>query len=247
MNAPQKPRQAATVILLRALEPAGFEVFLTRRPEVMAFLGGMYCFPGGTVRKEDCSQAAMRRCHGLTPEQARSIVGAHFAPSQALGFWVGAIRELFEEAGILLAVNEARQRLAAECSDDKKIARWHAALIEKCSSFPALLEEKGLFCDAASLTYFSYWQTPAQFSVRFDTRFFLAVLPADQSPLPASSEVAHSVWLTPDRALQLFAKNELPMIFPTFASLRTLADFETLESVFRAFPRVGYPSSPSLQ
>ena len=71
--------------------------------------------------------------------------------------------------------------------------------------------------------------------MRFDTRFFLAALPADQSPLPTSPEVAHSLWLTPDRALQLFSKDELPMIFPTFASLRTLADFETLESVFREF------------
>ena len=71
--------------------------------------------------------------------------------------------------------------------------------------------------------------------MRFDTRFFLAVLPECQFPLPNSPEVAHSLWLTPDRALQLFVKNELPLIFPTFASLRTLADFSSLESLFREY------------
>jgi 8-oxo-dGTP pyrophosphatase MutT (NUDIX family) len=238
MTARQKPRQAATVILLRAVEPKGFEAFLTRRPEGMAFLGGMYCFPGGTVRKEDCSTTMLRRCHGLTPQEARSIIGAHFAPSEALALWVAAIRELFEEVGILLAVNEKGERWRPEKNDPAQPAQEHAALIEKSLSFQALLENNGLFCDAASLSHFSYWQTPAQFSMRFDTRFFLAALPADQSPLPASPEVAHSVWLTPDRALQLFSKDELPMIFPTFASLRTLADYETLESVFREF-RIG--------
>ena len=71
--------------------------------------------------------------------------------------------------------------------------------------------------------------------MRFDTRFFIAVLPEGHTPLPTSYEVAHSVWLTPDRAMQLFNRNELPMIFPTFASLRTLADFDTLASLLREF------------
>jgi hypothetical protein len=71
--------------------------------------------------------------------------------------------------------------------------------------------------------------------MRFDTRFFLAAMPQGQTPLPTSYEVAHSVWLTPDRAVQLFSRNELPMIFPTFASLRALADFDTFESVLREY------------
>ncbi len=233
MSVQQRPRQAATVILLRPAETTGFEVLLTRRPEGMSFLGGMYCFPGGTVRKEDWSAAMLRRCSGLTPVQARKIIGAHVAPSEALALWVAAIRELFEEVGILLAVNEAGEIWTAGSSNQS--APIHAASMEKSLTFQVLLESAGLFCDAASLAYFSHWQTPAQFSTRFDTHFFLARLPADQSPLPTSPEVAHSRWLTPDRALELFSKDELPMIFPTFASLRTLADFETLESVFREF------------
>ena len=73
--------------------------------------------------------------------------------------------------------------------------------------------------------------------MRFDTRFFIAALPEGQVPLATSYEVAHSLWLTPERAMKLFADKELPMIFPTFAALRTLADFQTLESVFQEFRR----------
>jgi 8-oxo-dGTP pyrophosphatase MutT (NUDIX family) len=221
------------VILLRHGESSGFEVLLTRRAEDMAFLGGLYCFPGGTVRKEDCSETARGRCYGLLPSAARKIAGAHFTPNGALGLWIAAIRELFEETGILLAVKENGEPWVI--GKNIRLFKRHARLLEKSWSFQSLLENDGLLCDASSLAYFSRWQTPADFSLRFDTRFFLAPLPAGQSPLPASSEVAHSLWISPDHALELFAKERLPMIFPTFASLRTLADFETLESLFREY------------
>ena len=116
-----------------------------------------------------------------------------------------------------------------------RLAQYHDELSEKTLSFAAILEREQLYCDLAGLSHFSTWQTPARFTMRFETRFFLASLPQGQTPLQTSYEVAHSVWLTPDRAMQLYNHNELPMIFPTFASLRTLADFDTLASVLREF------------
>jgi hypothetical protein len=80
MSEPCEPKQAATVILLRPAEPRGFEVFLTRRPDAMPFLGGMYCYPGGTVSKDDCRAAMIARTVGRTPKQARQIIGAAFTP-----------------------------------------------------------------------------------------------------------------------------------------------------------------------
>jgi 8-oxo-dGTP pyrophosphatase MutT (NUDIX family) len=234
MSEAQIPKDAATVILLRPVKPRGFEVLLTRRPAAMVFLGGMYCFPGGTLRDEDCSDAMLRRARGLTPKQARAVVGAHFAPRKALGFWLAAIRELFEEVGILLAGKGNGERLTL---GQAEIGRMHSALLAKFLSFQTLLENEDLLCDTARLHYFSHWQTPPDVATRFDTRFFLASLPEDQTPLARSREVMHSLWLTPDRALQLFAKAELPMIFPTFASLRTLADFDTLDGVLKEFAR----------
>jgi 8-oxo-dGTP pyrophosphatase MutT (NUDIX family) len=235
MADPQKPKRAATVILLRPLPPTEFEVFLIRLPEGMAFLGGMHCFPGGAVTKDDYSAVMLKCCRGLTADQARKIIGAHFTPQEALGFWVGAIRELFEETGILLAVKRSGERTALKAEEDSSLIHQRTALLAKSLSFQSLLTNEELFCDLASLAYFSQWQTPSHVPIRFDTRFFLAALPDDQSPLPTSPEVAHSLWLTPDRALNLFAKNELPMIFPTFAALRTLADFDSLERVRKEF------------
>ncbi len=231
------PKQAATVILLRPAQPRGFEVLLTRRPAAMAFLGGMYCFPGGTLREEDCSARMLARSRGLTPTDARAIVGAHFAPRMALGLWLAAIRELFEEVGILLAGRTVGERIRF---DKTRITEIHSALLAKTVSFQAVLEKDNLLCDTTRLAYFSHWQTPADVATRFDTHFFVAALPEDQIPLATSHEVAHSLWLTPDRALQLFGQTELPMIFPTFASLRTLADFDSLDRVLGEFqPRNG--------
>ncbi len=228
-------KQAATIILLRPAQSRGMEVLLTRRPDEMAFLGGMYCFPGGTVQTEDFSTTILRRCHGLSPTAARKIIGAHFSPQEALGLWVAAIRELFEETGVLLAIAADGSIAAMNLDLNRSLTEKHTALIARRLSFSALLEAEKLYCDTTQLAYFSHWRTPSQFKVRFDTRFFLASVPAEHSPLAASPEVADSLWLTPDHALQRFAQGTLPMIFPTFASLRTLADFDSLESLFAEF------------
>ena len=235
MTEPRKPKQAATVILLRPAESRGFEVFLTRRPDGMPFLGGMYCYPGGTVSKEDCRAAMIARTVGRTPKQARQIIGAAFSPKEAIGLWIAAVREVFEEVGVLLAADARGGKMAMTPERAARLAQAHGELSAKTLSFAALLEREQLCCDLAGLSHFSSWQTPAQLAMRFDTRFFLAAMPQGQTPLPTSYEVAHSVWLTPDRAMQLFSRNELPMIFPTFASLRALADFDTLESVLREY------------
>lgn len=235
MSENQKPRPAATIILLRPTEANGFEVFLTRRPEGMAFLGGMYCFPGGGVSRDDFAPRMIARSYGLTPNQARKLAGAHLSPAEALGFWIAAVRELFVEVGVLFAVDHAGRRFPTSPAQAHRLAEKHRALLKKSRSFLSLLEGEDLRCDLSRLAYLSHWQTSTQTSVCFDTRFFLAALPADQTPLPTSYEVAHSQWLAPDRALSLFERGDLPLIFPTFASLRTLADFDTLESVFKEF------------
>ena len=231
MSEKVKPKQAATVILLRRSAPAGFEVFLTRRPDNMPFLGGMYCYPGGRLSKNDYASAMLERCVGLTPAQARKLLGAHFSPTEALGLWVAAIRELFEEVGVLLAVDE-QGRTAAQ---GERLAVKHEQLLAKSVDFLAVLKSERLRCDLSALAPFSYCQTTAQFSMRFDTRFFVAALPEDQTPLAISYEVTHSLWITPERAMKMFTDKQLPMIFPTFAALRTLADFQTIESVLKEF------------
>ena len=235
---PSQPKHAATVILLRPTTDRGFEVFMTRRPSGMHFLGGMYVFPGGSVRKPDCSEKLLGRCRCFSSQQARELLGAHLTPELALGHWVAGIRELFEEVGILLCVDESGNPV--NMSDEKlrtRIAERREALVGRELSFQDLLVSEKLFCDAGALTYFSHWITPEEFPTRFDTRFYLATLPVDQVPLPTSQEVTHSLWTTPEDALRLCQESELPVIFPTFASLRTLADFDSLESLLTEYQR----------
>ncbi len=235
-----KAKHAATVILLRpARDDGSFEVFMTRRPPAMNFLGGAYVFPGGSVRKEDSSEAILKLCHGFSPEQARETLGADLSPQLALGQWVGGIRELFEEVGVLLCVTQAGEPMDMKREGFRqRLARKRQGLIGGSTDFLTLLESEGLFCDAARMSYFSHWLTPEEFPMRFDTRFYLAPLPPDQRPLATSEEVEHSFWIQPERALKLCQEGSLPVIFPTFSSLRTLADFDTLERLFEEY-RVG--------
>lgn len=230
-----KPQPAASVILLRPVESTGFEVFLTRRPAEIASLGGMYRFPGGKVRPEDYSPFMLTRCRGLSPDAARRMIGTHFTAQEAVAFWLAAIRELFEETGVLLAVDEADRPFSARPEHKAEPGEKRAPLTAAVTNFQRLLETETLFCDVGRLLYFSHWQIAARLAKRLDTRFFLAVLPQGQHPRAAAEEAEHTLWLTPDRALRLFHHGQLPMIFPTFASLRTLADFDTLESVLREF------------
>jgi 8-oxo-dGTP pyrophosphatase MutT (NUDIX family) len=226
----KQPRHAATVILVRSRLDGEFELFMTRRPSGMNFLGGAYVFPGGTVRKKDSSETILERCRGLSKKEARRILGASLTPELALGHWVAGIRELFEEVGVLLCVTGLGELLNTDESASRdRLNRKRAALLAGSLDFAELLKSEGLFCDAGRLLYFSHWMTPEEFPTRFDTRFYLAPLPAGQSPLPTSEEVTHSLWITPENALALCQRGELPVIFPTYASLRTLAEFDSLQ------------------
>ncbi len=229
---PSTPKNAATVILFRSEANGRFEVFMTRRSAGMNILGGVYVFPGGCIRKEDYSKAALRRCFGLSPQAAQKSLGMGLNPDFSLGHWMAAIRELFEETGILLCVTEEGKPLDMNDPGRRaKIAEKHAALTGGLIDFQAFLESESLLCDARRLAYFAHWLTPEEVPARFDTRFFLAQMPCGQSPLSSSREVTHSLWITPERALELFAEGRLPMIFPTLASLRMLADYDSVEAL----------------
>ena len=100
------PRDASTVVLVRPGGDGSFEILLTRRPAEMRFLGGYYVFPGGTVHRDDYSSLVLARCRGLSGEEARKILGSRHEPEEALGHWVAVVRELFEEVGVLLCVDD---------------------------------------------------------------------------------------------------------------------------------------------
>lgn len=235
MTAVANLHRASSVILLRPVQPQGFEVFLAHRPDKQPFLGERNSFPGGLIQKSDRTQAILRRCRGLSGEKARKILGAHLAPSEASGFWIAAIRTLFEDVGVFYAITENGQPVGSDAELNARLLQVRSARRDGALDFPALMERENLFCDAAKLAHFSHWQTAADVSRGFEMRFFLAAMRDDQTPIATATEATHGSWLAPDRALQLFSRGELPMAFATFASLRTLADFGTVQSVLKEF------------
>jgi len=209
---------------------------MNRRPEKMETYAGAYVFPGGRVEEADWSNKMLDLVRGLSPADARRILGADSAAEFCLGYWVAADRELFEEAGILFFVSaDGAASLTAERNSTDRLAEQRQSLQRGNLDFPSLLESARLHCDVSRLTYFFHRVTPEHYPVRFDTRFFLAALPQGQAPLHASEEVAESLWIAPNAALSRFESGAFRMAPPTVTVLRTLAQHKTWHTLCSSF------------
>jgi 8-oxo-dGTP pyrophosphatase MutT (NUDIX family) len=218
------PGKASTVILARPGAGGSFEVLMTRRSPHLKVLAGFLVFPGGAVEEDDWSEKMLARCRGLSPIEAQQILAATMTPEQAMGHWVAAIRELFEETGIHFF---GKQGESLEPTSDvlrERLAQSREALSQRRLALADLLESEQLVCDVGRLTYLFHRITPNHHPVRFDTRFYVGSLPEGQTPLEFSEEVAESVWLTPQEALKLSESGGLPMMPPTLIALRSLAE-----------------------
>ncbi len=233
------PRYASTVVLLRPDEAGSFEILLTRRPPEMKFLGGYYVFPGGTVHEEDYSATVLARCQGLSKNEAQKILGHRYGPELALGHWIAGVRELFEEVGVLFC--EARSGMAIDLRDEitkKRFESKRKAIVSKALTFGEFLASENLWCNLSRMIYFFHRVTPEIYSMRFDTRFYLAPLPPHQTPLPQSEEVTHTLWVKPAEALSRVYEHDLPMLPPTTTVLEDLAEIDTWAEL-RARYRLG--------
>lgn len=234
MPVPSVPRKASTLVLVRPAQAGAFEIFMTRRPQEMRFLGGFFVFPGGAVKRTDASPAMLEMCRGLSPADARARLGDDLSAEDAMGHWVAAIRELYEEVGVLLCVTRENGAAVAPRTWERVVAR-RTALLSREVSFPALLASEGLCCDVGKLVYFYHRTTPERYAMRFDTRFFLAALPDGQTPLEVSEEVTESLWITPVEGLRRAERGRMAIIPPTLATLRTLAELGTWDALCRDF------------
>ena len=231
------PRPAATVVLVRPDDGDGFEILLTRRPQEMRFLGGFYVFPGGTVHRDDHSPRALERCRGLTAADAQRVLGNSHTPEEALGHWVAVVRELFEEVGILLCVDESGEQVQLSAAGKKRLIEdRRRAVVRRELDFSSFLASENLFCDLSQIMYFDHWITPDIYSMRFDTRFYIADLPSHQQPLFYSEEVAHSLWITAGEALARMDRQDFPILPPTsivLQRLSRLSSWDQLKSEFK--------------
>lgn len=214
------PAPSATVVLLRDAED-DLEVFLLRRHGQSAVLGGAYVFPGGKVDAEDAGWAD--RLDRPAAELHALLGEPHLAPRQAAGLFVTAIREVFEETGLLFAdLTPAQAREA-----------W--AALRQGSRFDELLAPLDLRLAAGALHPWSRWITPVVSSVgrkRFDTRFFVAAVPPGQEPRHDEHEATASLWLTPRAALRQYWDGAIELAPPQIMSLTHLARHRSVAGVF---------------
>lgn len=246
-----KPEDAATVVLVREIKKPGgdgeIEVYMTKRHQRLDFIGGFHVFPGGKMDRQDLEPENLKRCKGLCPEDAQKILVDSPDPSKSLAYWIAAIRELFEEAGILLAYNKEGKliNLEAEKLRDKFFSFRRLIHGGKITLGEMMVKEDLLYA-VDNLLYFSHWITPEFSPRRFDTRFFIARLPEKQSPQHYEDEVAESDWTEPALALSRWEMGEMNMIMPTLATLQSLAKFNTLTELFDAYKphNIPLPKSP---
>ena len=214
------PRPAASLILLRD-SAAGPEALMLQRTPSAVFLGGAHVFPGGSLDEADADPRVLRRLLDLD------------AKDPPAPYRVAAVRECFEEAGILLAWDENRKQITAQRADSLMRYR-HRPLIE-------LLEAENLFIPASALAYYGHWITAPGRARRFDTRFFVAVAPEGQAGSHDAGETVHDIWISPREALERGARGELELVFATQHTLHELKSFSSARQAFEhvfALPEV---------
>ncbi len=232
---PVIPKRAATVILLRESKPEGFEVFLLKRHEQSSFMGGNFVYPGGKVDREDGSTEICAQCARLTPEQASQILGGAIPPDESLAHWVAGIRELFEEAGILLAYDGAGHLIHFKNPvEQEKFNRYRNLMHKREMNICQLVQEEKLLFALDQLHYYAHWITPEARAQRFDTRFFLARHPEGQEATYDQKETTVGVWLTPRKALEENLKGNVALAAPTLKTLEDLSRFKGIDEVYHS-------------
>ena len=219
-------RDAATVMLVRdAADGGGMEVFMLRRNLNSDFVGGAYVCPGGAVDEADRHADLERICRGRSDDAASAQLGID---GGGLAYWVAAVRECFEEAGVLLAVQEGSDDVISFADEEtaERVVQHRTAVDSGERRLIEICEEEGLRLDVDRIHYFSHWITPEGPPRRYDTRFFVAAAPPEQVPLHDDGETIAHLWVRPQDALDRHAAGELDMIFPTIRNLMAIGRFE---------------------
>jgi 8-oxo-dGTP pyrophosphatase MutT (NUDIX family) len=221
---PVPARDAATVVILREGRRSA-EVYMLRRKASMAFAAGAYVFPGGSVDPRDTDQAIAWA--GPSPAAWGEVFRAD--GKTARGLVCAAVRETFEESGVLLA-GPSEDSVVADTTGDE----WEAdrlALIDRSLSFTDFLDRRGLVLRSDLLRPWAHWITPQIEHKRFDTRFFVAALPPGQRTRDVGGEADQVAWVRPADALDQARSGQIFLMPPTHRTLKELSAYEKVPDV----------------
>jgi len=210
--------------------PAGIEVFMLRRNLSSVFVAGAFVFPGGAVDAEDRDDDISALVEGVEEVRANVRLGRD---EGALGFWIAAIRESFEEAGVLLA-RDARSGEHASLEVVAGLTAARDAVARGEQSFADVVRQHGLVLDGGCLRVFGHWITPSPAPRRYDTWFFLAPAPVGHAYVHDEGETIASRWVRPAEALAQARRQELELIYPTYRSIEALSRFDSTLTLFDA-------------
>ena len=221
----EKPRPASTVVLVKPLE-TGFQIYLLKRSEQSGFFPGTYVFPGGTVASEDRDADLWLKHCDLDLRGVEKRLGGTIPATEMLVYGIAAIRETFEEGGVLLASRpkESDSGLAAICAT-RRVKRLSKGWFKEWAV------SGDWHLHLSRLAPWTHWITPLAFKPRFDTRFFLAFVPEDQECSPDKRETTHGIWITPKQGLEANLRGEIPLSPPTLVTLHELHRYNTLEEL----------------
>jgi 8-oxo-dGTP pyrophosphatase MutT (NUDIX family) len=219
-------RLAATILLVRDSDD-GPEVFMVQRPGRGDF-PDLHVFPGGKVDEADHVPEFVTDVDDLQASQSLGVQAG------GLRYWVAAIRECFEECGVLLADRDGELFAPGSESEAARFADYRHALVAGEMDFGGLCRKEGLTVQGGRAHYFSHWITPDVVPRRFDTRFFIAEMPAGQFTDGHAWETAAEAWITPRAALEHFAAERWQMIAPTLITLQSIVEYPDVATMLAA-------------
>jgi 8-oxo-dGTP pyrophosphatase MutT (NUDIX family) len=225
------PRPAATVVVLRD-SSSGPEVFMVRRHEDTAFMGGAHVFPGGRVDAAD-SEGSDQWCDGIAHAANGSVrlqPDVTESAAEAVAYHVAAVRELFEEAGVLLARDAHGAFVSLAGADDHtRVKQARHDVHDARTTLRAVVERERLRLALDALILFAHWVTPPVDTRQFDTRFFMTRVPPHQTPAHDETETTHSAWVRPSDAIAQAIAGDIVLPPPTWTTLRELEAFTSVE------------------
>ena len=218
-------RFASSILLVRDA-PSGIEVFMERRHLQSGFVGGAYVFPGGRVDPEDAIDPS--RCTDLDEPSANQRLGL---TTGGLAHYVAAIRECFEEAGVLLAYDRSGAMLDfGDPAVEQHFRQLRDLLNGGTLTIQELADQENLRLATDRIAYWSHWITPIGEPRRYDTRFFVTHAPERQTAVHDDWELTESAWVAPRDAIERARRREWMIIFPTLVNLKALAQHESADA-----------------
>ncbi|MGH2442082.1 MAG: NUDIX hydrolase [Chloroflexota bacterium] len=223
-----EPVPAATVVLAREGMPTGrpWQCFMVRRHVLSDFASNVWVFPGGKVDPEDREATLEGFCSGHPPPAMEETEVASWR-----FFRLAAIRELFEEAGVLLARREGAGNLSLDGDACEVFSNYREKMQAGTMTLLELATQESLTFPLDHLHQISRWITPPSFPKRFDTHFFAAFAPEGQTPIHDRHETTESIWIAPEEALERYRTGSFPLVFATEKHLERMVRHSSLDSL----------------